>query len=131
MPSIENKPEAPLEATTASTQDWWLLDWAWTIIANASNWLGDVDHSSEWVQAAKRWRNEYHEHLSARPRDWGIKEGEFVTRDELVTAIDALWGWMPAEQVEMIRGDDPGLFDLCCRVHWELWRSTADEELSS
>lgn len=33
-----------------------LLEAAWGIIANASNWAGDTP---EWIPAAEKWRDEY------------------------------------------------------------------------
>jgi hypothetical protein len=44
-----------------------LLEWAWSIIANAGggNWKLE---SPEWQGAAAKWRDEYHKHLHA-PND--------------------------------------------------------------
>ena len=39
-----------------------LLEWAWTVIANAGN--GDwTRESQEWQDAAAKWRDAYHAHL--------------------------------------------------------------------
>ena len=41
-----------------------VTEWAWTIIANAGG--GDWDReSTEWQEAAKKWRNEYHKLIKA------------------------------------------------------------------
>ncbi len=40
-----------------------LLEIAWGIIANATDW--DLDDRAEWRVAAERWRDRYHDTLSA------------------------------------------------------------------
>lgn len=42
-----------------------LIDWAWTIIANAGggDWLRE---SNDWQKAAAGWREAYHKHLAER-----------------------------------------------------------------
>lgn len=46
-----------------------LLDEAWNLIANVADgdW-GRADVSSEWKEAAERWRDRYHESLKRRKR---------------------------------------------------------------
>jgi len=42
-----------------------LIDWAWSIIANAGG--GDWEReSADWQEAAAKWRHNYHLHLSRR-----------------------------------------------------------------
>lgn len=38
-----------------------LLEAAWGLIANASDWMDDS--RTEWTDAAKKWRDAYHETL--------------------------------------------------------------------
>lgn len=40
-----------------------LLYTAWAIIANARDWLITDDQAQEWVDAAERWRDEWHKTL--------------------------------------------------------------------
>jgi len=40
-----------------------MLEMAWGVIANATDW--DRDDRAEWRAAAERWRDRYHEHLDA------------------------------------------------------------------
>lgn len=40
-----------------------VLETAWTIIANARDWLVDDDQCKIWVEAAKAWRDKYHNEL--------------------------------------------------------------------
>lgn len=43
-----------------------LIELAWGIIANAGG--GDwTKESQEWQEAAKKWRDDYHEYLSSKP----------------------------------------------------------------
>lgn len=51
-----------------------------------------------------------------------------LTRDELVTAIDVLWGFMPTEQVREIERDESWLYDICQQVHHDLWHGTTHEQ---
>jgi len=49
-----------------------LLYEAWGVIANARDWLLTDDQSQEWVDAAERWRDKFHDTLStpyARQKD--------------------------------------------------------------
>lgn len=41
-----------------------LLDLAWGVIANASDWNGGTPQQQTWRVAAVRWRDRYHEHLT-------------------------------------------------------------------
>lgn len=45
------------------------------------------------------------------------------TPDELLSAVDLLWGWMPAQQVKEIQSEEPDLYELCRDVHTKLWHS--------
>ena len=46
-----------------------LLNTAWVVIANASDWILEGNHSTEWVEAAKRWRDAYHRTLGIEKKD--------------------------------------------------------------
>ncbi len=37
-----------------------LLEMAWVVIANASDWNTEDKDESEWLVAARRWRDDYH-----------------------------------------------------------------------
>ncbi len=47
-----------------------LLYRAWVVISNARyDWIVPKEEDREWVQAAKKWRDDWHKHLSrAHPR---------------------------------------------------------------
>ena len=40
---------------------------AWTIIENASNWYGTTEHDERWIEAAERWRDEWHATFTTPP----------------------------------------------------------------
>ena len=40
---------------------------AWGIIANAADWRLDDKQNHEWVKAAERWRDQYHDLLPVSP----------------------------------------------------------------
>ncbi len=54
---------------TTETKERRLLEAAWGIIANAGNVNDEANvgwhrESTDWQQAAKRWRDEYHTHTA-------------------------------------------------------------------
>lgn len=55
--------KSAIEKATEETNE--LLDWAWTILANAGG--GDwTKESKDWQGAVVKWRDEYHKNLSER-----------------------------------------------------------------
>lgn len=68
---IQNEDDDPPTSTTEADD---LLYRAWTVIANASDWLGEehTPKEQEWIDAAVRWRDEWHRYLEVRrypPKD--------------------------------------------------------------
>ena len=60
-----------------STDD--MLYTAWSIIANARDWLETDDQAQVWVDAAERWRDKWHETLPE------------PTPEALETDVERLW----------------------------------------
>ena len=50
-----------------------LLETAWVVIANASDWILEGKHQTEWVKEARRWRDDYFATLPTVPR-CGMKD---------------------------------------------------------
>lgn len=46
-----------------------------------------------------------------------FKGGWQPTMDQLLDAVDRLWGWMGAAEVDDIRQEDPALAELAVRAH--------------
>lgn len=53
---------------------------------------------------------------------------EELSRDDLVTAIDMLWGFMPTTWVNEIKANETWLYDICKQVHHDLWHGTTHEQ---
>lgn len=57
-----------------------------------------------------------------------MSETENFTAKELMEAVDLLFAHFTKELYDQLREDAPEVYDLCQRVHHELWHATTHEE---